>query len=143
MIRLFPDTALIFILWKQTLFSFFFSVLGLELRAYTWSHSTSPFCVRCFRDRVSQTICLGWFQTLILLISASQVPRCEPPVPSLLLSFETNFSISFTNFYWIPTMYSVKPILWGFCVWCPKINPLRIWQLLSKWIFFFFFPSSV
>jgi hypothetical protein len=31
----------------------FFAVVGLELRAYTLSHSTSPFCVRYFQDRVS------------------------------------------------------------------------------------------
>jgi hypothetical protein len=30
-------------------------VPGLELRAYTLSHSTSPFCVRYFRDRVLWT----------------------------------------------------------------------------------------
>jgi hypothetical protein len=31
----------------------FFSVLGLELRAYTLSHFTSPFFVIFFQDRVS------------------------------------------------------------------------------------------
>jgi hypothetical protein len=40
------------------------------------SHSTSPiFCDRVFRDRVSWTICLGWLQTVIFLISASWVAR--------------------------------------------------------------------
>jgi hypothetical protein len=34
-----------------------FVILGLELRAYTLSH-TSPFCDGYFRDRVSQTVCL-------------------------------------------------------------------------------------
>jgi hypothetical protein len=33
---------------------------GLELRAYTLSLSTSPFCEGFFQDRVLQTICLGW-----------------------------------------------------------------------------------
>jgi hypothetical protein len=44
----------------QYMFFFFFSlvVLGLELRAYTLSHSTSSSCP-------------GWLQTEILLISAS------------------------------------------------------------------------
>jgi hypothetical protein len=33
----------------------FFAVLGFEVRAYTLSHSTSPFLVEgFFRDRVSQ-----------------------------------------------------------------------------------------
>jgi hypothetical protein len=38
-------------------FFFFFAVPGLE--------------DEFFRDRVSQTVCLGWLQTVILLISAS------------------------------------------------------------------------
>jgi hypothetical protein len=39
---------------------FLFVVLGFELRAYTMSHSTSPFCDGFFKTRVSQTVCLGW-----------------------------------------------------------------------------------
>jgi hypothetical protein len=54
---------------------YYFAVLLLELRAYTLSHSTNPFCVRCFWDRVSRTICPGWLWTVILLISASWVAR--------------------------------------------------------------------
>jgi hypothetical protein len=53
---------------------FTFVVLGFELRAYTLSHSTSApslFCDGFFRDKFSQTICPGWLQTVILLISAS------------------------------------------------------------------------
>jgi hypothetical protein len=47
-------------------------VLGFELRAYTLSHTTSPFYVMgFFQNRVSQTIFQGWLQTTILLISAS------------------------------------------------------------------------
>jgi hypothetical protein len=53
----------------------FFAVLGFELRAYTLSHSISPFLWRVFQDRVSQIICLGWLWTTILLISASWVAR--------------------------------------------------------------------
>jgi hypothetical protein len=33
----------------------------------------SFFCVRYFRDSILRTICLGWLQTTILLISASWV----------------------------------------------------------------------
>jgi hypothetical protein len=55
----------------STLFSVFV-VLGLELRDFTLSHSTSPiFVMGFFSDRVSRTICLGWLQTEPLLISAS------------------------------------------------------------------------
>jgi hypothetical protein len=51
-------------------------VLGLELRAFTLSHSTSPiFCDRVFQDGVLQIICPGWLQTAILLIFASLVAR--------------------------------------------------------------------
>jgi hypothetical protein len=53
---------------------FIFVVLGFELWAYTLRHSTSPFFVKgVFQDRVSQTICLCWLQTVILLISACWV----------------------------------------------------------------------
>jgi hypothetical protein len=48
-------------------------VLRFELRAYTLSHSTSPFLWRVFQDRVSQTVNWGWLGTMILLISASWV----------------------------------------------------------------------
>jgi hypothetical protein len=59
----------------SVLFFFFFST-----RAWTQglhqSHSTSPFFVKgFFWDRVSWTICTGWFQAAILLISASWVAR--------------------------------------------------------------------
>jgi hypothetical protein len=57
---------------------FFFppSVLRFELRAFTLSHTTSPiFCDKVFWDRVSGTVCLGWLQIVILLISASWVVR--------------------------------------------------------------------
>jgi hypothetical protein len=39
---------------------FCFVVLGLELRAYTLSQSSSLFCEEFFQDRISCTICLGW-----------------------------------------------------------------------------------
>jgi hypothetical protein len=50
---------------------FVFAVLGLELRAFTLSHSTSPFCDGYFQYKVLRTICLSWLRTSILLISAS------------------------------------------------------------------------
>jgi hypothetical protein len=55
---------------SQVFFFFFFAVLVFKLRAYTLSHSISP-----FQDRVSGTICPGWLQTAILLISAFRVAR--------------------------------------------------------------------
>jgi hypothetical protein len=42
---------------------------------YYLSHSASPFLCGFFWDRVSWTICPGWPQTKILLISASWVAR--------------------------------------------------------------------
>jgi hypothetical protein len=51
---------------------FCFAVLGLELRAYTLSHSTNTFFMKdFFQDRVSQTICPGLLRMTILLIFAS------------------------------------------------------------------------
>jgi hypothetical protein len=81
-------------MWERILYvrhqQLFFSVLGLELRVYTLSHSTSPiFCDGFFRDRVSWTISPGWLWITILLISASWVARItgvshqHPPSTSL------------------------------------------------------------
>jgi hypothetical protein len=51
---------------------FFPPVLGLELRAFTSSHSTSPVFVKGFFGIGScGTICPGWLRTTILLISVS------------------------------------------------------------------------
>jgi hypothetical protein len=59
----------------------FFAALGLELKGYTSSHSTSPFSwwVIFFWDKVLWSICPGCIQTLILLISASWVARITGP----------------------------------------------------------------
>jgi hypothetical protein len=58
-------------------------VLGFELcashsldgRSTTWDTSPVLFCVGCFWDMVSWTVCLGWLQTMIFLISASWKAR--------------------------------------------------------------------
>jgi hypothetical protein len=54
---------------------FFFVILEFELRTFALSHSTSPFLWRVFWDKVSQTICLGWLRTAVLLISTSWIVR--------------------------------------------------------------------
>jgi hypothetical protein len=51
-------------------------VLGFEFTftrqaLYHLSHFTSPFFFGLFQDRSSRTICPGWLQTAILLISVS------------------------------------------------------------------------
>jgi hypothetical protein len=56
-----------------------FELRGLHLlgRHFT-SWATPPallFCVEFFQDRVLQTICPGWFWTVILLMSTSKVAR--------------------------------------------------------------------
>jgi hypothetical protein len=82
-------------------------VLGLELRAYTLSHSTSPFFVCYFQDRVSQTICPGWLRTTVLLIAASQVARIIGVShwhPALLLVFKEK-SILFSKMAVSPVVY--------------------------------------
>jgi hypothetical protein len=53
----------------------FFLVLRLQLRVFTSSHSTSSIFVLGIFKIVSQTICLGWLWTVILLLSASWVAR--------------------------------------------------------------------
>jgi hypothetical protein len=60
-------------------FFFFSSVLGFELRAYTLSHSTSPFLwllLLLFFDIGSHKLfAWGWLRTSVLLISVSKVAR--------------------------------------------------------------------
>jgi hypothetical protein len=78
-------------------FFFFFSVPGLELRAYTLSHSTSPFCVRYFLNRVSQTYLPRLTSNcnppdLYLLSSLDY--RHEPPVPGWLQTLDLPASVS-------------------------------------------------
>jgi hypothetical protein len=51
---------------------FFFSVLGLELRAFILSHSTNPFFVmNILKIGFLELFAQGWLGTGILLISAS------------------------------------------------------------------------
>jgi hypothetical protein len=53
-----------------------------KLMLYHLSHTYSSFCSGYFGDGVSRTICLGWPQTLILPISASQVAKITCVSPS-------------------------------------------------------------
>jgi hypothetical protein len=65
------------------IFFLFFAPLVFELRAshllgrcsVTWTTPLALFCVEYFEERISQTICQGLLQTMILLISASWVAR--------------------------------------------------------------------
>jgi hypothetical protein len=61
--------------WWYCLVLFCFGTQAWTQGLHLLSHSTSPFCVRYFQDRVSRTICPAWLQTAILLTSASQVAR--------------------------------------------------------------------
>jgi hypothetical protein len=56
-------------------FFFFLWYWGLNSGPTPWATPTALFCGRIFWHRVLQTICPGWLQTLILLISASWVTR--------------------------------------------------------------------
>jgi hypothetical protein len=57
------------------LFFFFFSTGVWTQNLQTWATSPALFLWRVFQDRVLQTICLGWLQTMILLIAAFWVAR--------------------------------------------------------------------
>jgi hypothetical protein len=48
---------------------------ALAKQAYHLSHTSSLFCSGYFGDGVCWTICPGWPWTVILPISASQIPR--------------------------------------------------------------------
>jgi hypothetical protein len=53
----------------------FFSVLCLNSGPTLWVTPPALFCERFFWDRILWTICIGWLQTVILLISVSQIAR--------------------------------------------------------------------
>jgi hypothetical protein len=57
------------------LFVLFLWYWGLNSSPTPLATLTALFCDGIFRDRDSLTICLGWLQTRILLISASWVTR--------------------------------------------------------------------
>jgi hypothetical protein len=57
------------------------------------------FCDRYFWDRVSQTICLGWLWTSILLISASCVTRITGWATTAWPFLEILFVLKSTSFY--------------------------------------------
>jgi hypothetical protein len=71
--------------FKQVLFSFFLILIFFNFifcSTEVWTQGLHPeplhqpyFCDGYFWDKVSQTICWGWLQALILLISASWVAQ--------------------------------------------------------------------
>jgi hypothetical protein len=76
-----------------TKFSFFLWYWGLNSRPTPQVTPPATFCEGFFRDRVSQTICLGWLQTLILLISASWVAR---------ITGMSHQSVAITSYFLLP-----------------------------------------
>jgi hypothetical protein len=62
---------------------------------------SSPFLWWVFSNRVSRTICLGWFQIAILLISASWVARItRVSHQHLASSSSSSFSSCCFFFFW-------------------------------------------
>jgi hypothetical protein len=78
--------------------------LGFEVRAscllYPVSHTCNPFCSGCFGDGVSWIICIGWPWTMILLILASQVARCETSAPTGLYFYKDHISFVLCMIYY-------------------------------------------
>jgi hypothetical protein len=79
---------------------FFFAVLGLELRAYTLSHSTSPFLCYIFSRWGLMRYLPGWLRTLILLMSVCWVARIIDVSHRYLASH-----VFFISFYFQPFFY--------------------------------------
>jgi hypothetical protein len=48
---------------------------SLNSRPTPWATPLAFFVMGFFQDRISRTVCPGWLQTLILLISASPIAR--------------------------------------------------------------------
>jgi hypothetical protein len=79
---------------------------GLNSGSVPWAIPPALFCVGYFRDRIS-TICLGWLQTLILLISASWVARITGV--SYRCSAVTEFLCIIPNYESRQVLYSWLP----------------------------------
>jgi hypothetical protein len=107
----------IYTAWTTTsspsfLFYLFFVVLGLELRTFTFSPSTNPtFCDMVFWDRVSQTVCLDWLWTVILLISASWVGRITGMSHWCPARFYFWDRVLLSSPHWLPTSASQVLVL--------------------------------
>jgi hypothetical protein len=103
--------------------TFFFSFYGTGAwpRAYTLSHSTSPFWWRVFWDRDSQTICQGWLRTLILLISASWVVGLQAWSTSAQFIWKVKVKVRSSTFP--PMLSSISFIVLCF--------HLGLWSILS------------
>jgi hypothetical protein len=84
--------------WMHHVHFFFFVVLGLELRAYTLSHSTSHCWKGFFKIESSWIVCPGWPWTVIVLISASWVAR----ITGLRHSYLATFNI--LKFYFLTVL---------------------------------------
>jgi hypothetical protein len=116
------------------LLSFFFSVLGLELRGYTLSHSTSPLCEGFFWDRVLQSICPVWLWIMTLVISTSWVARITGvrhwhPVLSLLLT-RTVFSFAkWSSKYYDRLLWKWNHITHWYTTKCYSIRDVINWTV--------------
>jgi hypothetical protein len=78
-------------------FFFFFQYWGLNSGTSPWVTPPALFLWRVFRDGVSQTICPGWLQTAILLISASQIVRITGMSHQLLAQKLFNLTQSYLS----------------------------------------------
>jgi hypothetical protein len=68
------------------IYIYFFQHWGLNSGPTSWATPPVLCFERSFWDRVLRTICPGWLQIVILMISASWVARdyrCEEPMPGL------------------------------------------------------------
>jgi hypothetical protein len=129
-------------------FFFFFLVVVLkfELRAShllsrystTWVTPPALFCASYFWDRVSQTICLGWLQTKILLISASWVAR-------IISVSHGHLAICFCGFYFIylffetGSHYAAQASLKLLILLSPECWDYNTSMYHHAWYVFFFF----
>jgi hypothetical protein len=82
----------IYFLWQ---YWYTVSVWVLGRCSTTWAPPPALFCVGYFWERVSPSICLGWPQTAILLISASWVVRITGWHPALWSIFIFPFMVLF------------------------------------------------
>jgi hypothetical protein len=99
--------------------TFFLRYWGFELRDYIpWATSPALFCARSFRERVSQTICLGWLRWRPALFFFFAPPGSKPRSIALAnrafyqwatRSPKRFYLISWIKHYWLSILFEKLP----------------------------------
>jgi hypothetical protein len=109
-----------FLIFTFFVFYFIFGDTGAWIQGLHFETLHQPFfCERLFWERISRTICLGWLQPMILLISASGVAGITGVSHWCLAwawSFKCVVELALQIFYWeFLCLCSSRSIIFFFC----------------------------